>query len=247
LTIAERAERISRNIKTWPLRVGVFGAEPWSEGMREEIERRLGIKAHEAYGLTEMGGPGVAFTCSERHLHINEDHYLAEIIDPDTGDPKPYGEQGELVFTALQREAMPLIRFRTKDISVLTREKCACGRSLLIMKKITGRYDDMLIISGVNVFPSQIESVIMEVEEIEPNYLIRVKEKGYLSALALEVEAKEDFYANGQDALSDLASKASRKIQQTIGIHVDVTIVPFNTIPRSEGKAVRVIDERTKR
>ncbi|MBW2051979.1 MAG: phenylacetate--CoA ligase [Deltaproteobacteria bacterium] len=247
LTIAERAEKMGLNIKTWPLKAGVFGAEPWSEAMRLEIENRMGIVAHEAYGLTEMGGPGVAFTCSEHRLHINEDHFFPEIIDPETGNSLPEGKQGELVFTALRRQAMPLVRFRTRDISTLKREKCACGRTLIVMEKITGRFDDMLIISGVNVFPSQVESVIMEFEEMEVHYLLRVRQKGYLSSLAVEVEAKEEVYGGGQEALDNLSEKLYKRIQQVIGIHVPVTIVPYNTIARSEGKAQRVIDEREKK
>jgi phenylacetate-CoA ligase len=247
LTLAEKADQLGLNIKTWPLRVGVFGAEPWSEAMRHEIENRLGIAAHEAYGLTEMGGPGVAFTCSEHVLHVNEDHFYPEIIDPETGRVLPEGEQGELVFTALRRRAMPLIRFRTRDISRIRHEPCACGRTLAIMDKITGRYDDMLIISGVNVFPSQIESVIMEFPEMEAQYLLRVRSRGYLSSLGVEVEAREDVYRAGPEKLGALAEKVSRRIQQVIGIHVPVTIVPFDTIVRSEGKAQRVIDERDKR
>ena len=247
LTIAERADRMRLNVKTWPLRVGVFGAEPWSEAMRREIENRLGIAAHEAYGLTEMGGPGVAFTCDQYKLHVNEDHFYPEIIDPNTGALVPDGQQGELVFTALKRRAMPLIRFRTRDISVLKREICSCGRTLVTMEKITGRYDDMLIISGVNVFPSQIESVIMEFPEMESHYLLRIRSKGYLSMLAVEAEARADVYEGGEDKLAELAQTVAQRIQQVIGIHVPVTIVPFNTIARSEGKAQRVVDERDKK
>ena len=244
LTIAERAEKMGLDIKNWPLKLGIFGAEPWSVAMRKEIEERMGIKAHEAYGLTEMMGPGVAFSCPEYNLHVNEDHIYPEIIDPVTEEPLPLGTQGELVFTALQRRAMPLIRYRTKDITTLHRTKCACGRSLVILEKITGRYDDMLIISGVNVFPSQIESIIMEFPEMEPHYLLRVHKKGYLDALSVEVEAKEELYAQDQSVLDQLGRKVSTHIQQVIGINVPVTIVPLNSIARSEGKAKRVIDER---
>lgn len=244
LTIAERAEKLDMDVRNWPLRVGSFGAEPWTVAMRKEIEERLGIKAHECYGLTEMMGPGVAFSCPEYRLHINEDHVYPEIIDPITEDPVPYGQQGELVFTALQRRAMPLIRYRTKDITTLHREKCACGRTLVVLEKITGRYDDMLIISGVNVFPSQLEACIMDMPEMEPHYLIRVFKKGYLDALSLEVETKEDLYGQGQEFLNGLAKKLTDHIHQVIGINVPVTIAPFNSIPRSEGKAKRVIDER---
>lgn len=244
LTIAERAEKLGMDIKNWPLKLGCFGAEPWSPAMRKEIEDRMGIKAFEAYGLTEMMGPGVAFSCPEYNLHINEDHAYPEIIDPVTEEPLPLGQQGELVFTAVQRRAMPLIRYRTKDITSLRREKCACGRTLITLEKITGRFDDMLIISGVNVFPSQIESIIMEFDEMEPHYLLRVFKKGYLDALSVEAEAKEDFYGQGQDALDTLGKKVSQHIQQIVGINVPVTIAPYNSIARSEGKAKRVIDER---
>ena len=246
LTIAERAEKMGLDIRKWPIRVGSFGAEPWTPAMRKEIEERMGIKAHEAYGLTEMMGPGVAFSCSEYNLHINEDHVYPEIIDPLTDEPLPDGQQGELVFTALQRRAMPLIRYRTKDITRLRREKCACGRTLITLEKITGRYDDMLIISGVNVFPSQVEAVIMEFPEIEPHYLLRVFKKGYLDSLKLEVETEESAYAKGSEFLGNLAKQVNHRIMQVIGINVPVTIAPFNSIPRSEGKAKRVIDERNK-
>jgi phenylacetate-CoA ligase len=244
LTIAERAEKMGMDIKNWPIKIGIFGAEPWSVAMRKEIEERMGIKANEAYGLTEMMGPGVAFSCPEYKLHINEDHIYPEIIDPVTEEPLPLGTQGELVFTALQRRAMPLIRYRTKDITTLHRAKCACGRSLVILEKITGRYDDMLIISGVNVFPSQIESIIMEFSELEPHYLLRVYKKGYLDALSVEVEAKEELYTQEQSVLDQLGRNVSTHINQVIGINVPVTIVPLNSIARSEGKAKRVIDER---
>ncbi len=171
LTIVEQAEELGADISTLPLKIGVFGAEPWSEAMRQEIEGRMGVKAMEVFGLTELGGPGVAFDCEAQDgLHINEDHYLAEIIDPQTLEPLPLGKKGELVFTALQRRAMPLIRYRTKDISRLRRETCACGRTFLKMDKVFGRTDDMLIISGVNVFPSQVESLLLDIEEVEPQY-----------------------------------------------------------------------------
>ncbi|MBU2550901.1 MAG: phenylacetate--CoA ligase [Proteobacteria bacterium] len=244
LTIAERAEKMGVAFRQLPLRIGCFGAEPWTSAMRKEIEDRMGIKAHEAYGLTEMMGPGVAFSCPEYHLHINEDHIFPEIIDPITEEPVEPGQQGELVFTAIQRRAMPLIRYRTKDITTLRRDKCACGRTLITMDKVTGRFDDMLIISGVNVFPSQIEAMIMDFPEMEPHYLIRVFKKGYLDNLTVEAEAKEDVYGRGQGALDELRQKISAHIHQTIGINVPVTIAPFNSIARSEGKAKRVIDER---
>ena len=244
LTIAEKAERMGVDVKSLPLRVGSFGAEPWTPKMREEIEKRMGISAQEAYGLTEMMGPGVAFSCEARNLHINEDHCYPEVIDPETLEPLPLGEAGELVFTALQRRAMPLIRYRTKDITRLVRTKCECGRTLITMDKITGRDDDMLIISGVNVFPSQVESVIMEFADMEPHYQIRVRKKGYLDVMLVEAEAKQGVYDAGKEAVAGLADRISDRILQVIGIKVPVNVVPMNSIPRSEGKAKRVIDER---
>ncbi|MBF0526809.1 MAG: phenylacetate--CoA ligase, partial [Deltaproteobacteria bacterium] len=177
LTIAERAHRMGVDFKNSPLRVGSFGAEPWTVAMREEIQAQLGIAAHEAYGLTELMGPGVAFSCEAFKLHINEDHAYPEIIDSETGKSLPLGHQGELVFTSLQRRAMPMIRYRTKDITRLNRETFTCGRTLITMDKITGRADDMLIITGVNVFPSQVEAVILEFPEMQPIYQIRVMKK----------------------------------------------------------------------
>ncbi len=195
LTIAERAEEMGVKVRDLPLRVGVFGAEPWTVEMRKEIEQRMGIKAQEAYGLTEFGGPGTAFDCVEQNgLHINEDHFIVEIIDPVTMEVLPLGAKGEMVITAIQREAMPLIRYRTRDITTLRREKCSCGRTLLKMNKIFGRSDDMLIIGGVNVFPSQIESILLEVKEVEPQYVIYVRKKGYLDQLHLDVEARKETY-----------------------------------------------------
>ncbi len=247
LTIAERAERMGIDFKNLPLRIGSFGAEPWSVEMRNEIEERMGIAAHEAYGLTELMGPGVAFTCEYRKLHMNEDHVYAEVIDPETEQPAPMGEAGEMVLTSLQRRAMPMIRYRTKDITRLVREKCACGRTLIQMEKVTGRDDDMLIITGVNVFPSQVESVLMEFKEIEPHYMIRVRKKGYLDVMLVEVEARREVYDAGHKRLEDLGKQVSARIQQVIGINVPVMIVPYDTIPRSEGKAKRIIDERNAR
>ena len=200
LTIAERAEEMKIDIKSLPLRVGIFGAEPWSQQMRLEIEERMGIKAMEAYGLTELSGPGVSFDCKAQDgLHVNEDHFLPEIVDPQSLEPLPLGETGELVFTSLQRRAMPMIRYRTKDITRLRREKCACGRTLIKMDKVFGRTDDMLIISGVNVFPSQIEALLLEIEEVEPQYRLVVRKKGHLDQLAVQVEGKKAVYEAGDE------------------------------------------------
>jgi phenylacetate-CoA ligase len=247
LTIAERAKELGTDIRSLPLKIGIFGAEPWSGSMRQEIEDRMGIKAMEAYGLTELGGPGVAFDCEAQDgLHINEDHYLAEIVDPQTLEPLPLGEKGELVFTALQRRAMPIIRYRTKDITSLRREPCACGRTFLKMNKVFGRTDDMLIISGVNVFPSQIESLLLEVEEVEPQYRMIVRKKGYLDQLTIQVEGKADVYAAGEKKQFEVEGKIAAHIRGSMGISVEVELVEPKFIARSEGKALRVVDERPK-
>jgi phenylacetate-CoA ligase len=245
LTIAERAEEMGVKVRDLPLRVGVFGAEPWTVEMRKEIEQRMGIKAQEAYGLTEFGGPGTAFDCVEQNgLHINEDHFIVEIIDPVTTEVLPLGTKGEMVITAIQREAMPLIRYRTRDITTLRREKCSCGRTLLKMNKIFGRTDDMLIIGGVNVFPSQIESLLLDVKEVEPQYVIYVRKKGYLDQLHLDVEARKETYDAGPQKIAEVEKMMEAKIRGTVGIGIKIRLVPPKAITRSEGKAKRVIDER---
>jgi len=245
LTIAERAEEMGVKVRDLPLRVGVFGAEPWTVEMRTEIEQRMGIKAQEAYGLTEFGGPGTAFDCVEQNgLHINEDHFIVEIIDPVTTEVLPLGAKGEMVITAIQREAMPLIRYRTRDITTLRREKCSCGRTLLKMNKIFGRSDDMLIIGGVNVFPSQIESLLLDVKEVEPQYVIYVRKKGYLDQLHLDVEARKETYDAGPQKIAEVEKMMEAKIRGTMGIGIKIRLVPPKAITRSEGKAKRVIDER---
>jgi len=247
LTIAEQAEAMKIDVKKLPLRVGVFGAEPWTVAMRKEIEERLGIKAMEAFGLTELGGPGASFDCEAQDgLHINEDHFLAEIVDPATLEPLPIGEQGELVLTSLQRRAMPMLRYRTKDITKLRRETCSCGRTLIKMNKITGRSDDMLIISGVNVFPSQIESLLLDIEEVEPQYMLIVRKKGYLDQLIVKVEAKKEAYEAGPQKRTDVEKKIQRHIKSIMGVTVDVNLLEPKLLTRSEGKAKRVIDERPK-
>ncbi len=244
LTISEKAKELGVDIRNLPLRIGAFGAEPWSDEMRQEIEKRLGIKAHEAYGLTELMGPGVAFSCSAYNLHINEDHILPEIIDPDTGKPLPLGTEGELVLTSLQREAMPMIRYRTKDITTLRREKCACGRTLITMERVKRRSDDMKIVNGVNIFPSQIESVIMESQKVEPFYQIILRKKGYLDTMIVEVEARKEIYEAGKK-VEETEKMLAKRIKDIIGIGAQVIIVPQNSLPRSEGKAKRLIDERS--
>jgi phenylacetate-CoA ligase len=245
LAIAERAHEMGVKIRDLPLRIGCFGAEPWTIEMRKEIEQRLGIKAMEAYGLTEFGGPGTAFDCIEQNgLHINEDHFIAEIVDPVTGDVLPLGTKGELVFTAIQREAMPMIRYRTRDITTLRRVTCECGRTLIKMDKIYGRSDDMLIIGGVNVFPSQIESLLLDIPEIEPQYVIIIRKKGYLDQLHIDVEAKRETYEGGPQKIAAVEKKVEAKIRGIIGLGVKIRLVPPKAITRSEGKAKRVIDER---
>ncbi len=248
LTIAERAEEIGMPVKDLRVRVGLFGAEPWTLAMRSEIEERMGIKATNNYGLTELGGPGVAFECVEARdgMHINEDHFIAEIIDPITLQPLPLGEKGELVLTAVQRRAMPLLRFRTKDITSLTREKCPCGRTLVKMGRIVGRTDDMLIINGVNVFPSQIESLLKDIPEVEIQYLIVVRKKKHLDELNLKVEARREVYEAGPEKIAEIAKKIDDYIKGIMGIRVLVELAAPKTLKRSEGKAVRVIDERPK-
>jgi phenylacetate-CoA ligase len=247
LTIAERAEELKVNCRDLPVRVGIFGAEPWTAQMRQEIEERLGIKAQEAYGLTELCGPGVAFDAEDQNgLYINEDHFLAEIVDPQTLEPVAEGEKGELVFTSLQRRAMPMIRYRTKDITRLWRETGYEGRTFVRMEKITGRSDDMLIISGVNVFPSQIESLLLDIDEVEPQYRIVVRKKGYLDQLVVQVEGKKNIYEAGEDRRHEVEGKIAAHIKGNIGVSAEVDLVEHKFIARSEGKALRVVDERPK-
>ncbi|MBW1615146.1 MAG: phenylacetate--CoA ligase [Deltaproteobacteria bacterium] len=247
LTIAERAEEMNVDIRKLPIKIGIFGAEPWTMEMRKEIEERMGIEAMDIYGLTELCGPGVAYNCSEKNgLHINEDHFIAEVIDPNTLEPLPLGEKGELVFTAIQRKAMPLLRYRTKDITSLSREKCSCGRTLVKMERISGRSDDMLIIKGVNVFPSQIESLLLDIPEVEPQYRLIVKKSGYLNYLTVQVETKKEIFKKGKPTLHQIENKIMYHIEQSIGIKVKTELMEPKSIERSEGKAQRIIDESVK-
>ena len=247
LTIAEKAEDMKVDVRSLPLKVGVFGAEPWTVPMRKEIEDRMGIRANEAYGLTELCGPGVAYDAEDQEgLYINEDHFLAEVVDPQTLEPLPAGEKGELVLTALQRRAMPMIRYRTKDITRLWREPGSEGRTFIRMDKIYGRSDDMLIISGVNVFPSQIEALLLEIEEVEPQYRLVVRKKGYLDQLTVQVEGKKEIYSAGKDRCHEVEGRISAHIKGMMGIGVEVELVEPKFIARSEGKALRVVDERPK-
>lgn len=247
LTMAERAEEMGIPIRELPLRVGVFGAEPWTEAMRQEIEQRMGIRALDIYGLTELGGPGMGYECEAKSgLHINEDHFIAEVIDPVTLEPLPLGERGELVLTAIQRRAMPLLRYRTKDITTLRREQCPCGCTFVKMDRITGRSDDMLIINGVNVFPSQVEALLKDIPEIELQYVLVVRKKKHLDDLFLRVEVRREIHEAGAEKLSEVERKVATHIKEMLGLSVRIELLAPKTLARSEGKAVRIIDERPK-
>ncbi|TAN79536.1 MAG: phenylacetate--CoA ligase [Magnetospirillum sp.] len=242
LNIAEVAEREGIDLAGGPLRVAVFGAEPWSEGMRAEIDRRLGLRAQDTYGLSEIMGPGVAAECAARDgLHGWEDHFLFEVVDPDTLEPLPPGEAGELVITTLTKQALPMVRYRTRDITRFNLTPCGCGRSHGRLMRITGRSDDMLIIRGVNVYPSQVESVLVGFGGIEPHYQLVVSRQGAMDSLAVEVEA-DPLLAD--DAYGSTAAQVRHHIKSMIGVTCDVALVPPGGIPRSLGKAVRVKDLR---
>jgi phenylacetate-CoA ligase len=230
-----------------PVRVAFLGAEPWTNELRLQIEAGLGVAALDIYGLSEMGGPGVAYECLRKGgMHVNEDHYLAEIVDPETLRPLPFGEVGELVFTTLTREAQPLIRYRTRDLCSLISEPCECGRTHVRMSKPIGRSDDMLIIRGVNVFPSQIEEVLMSIPEIEPHYQIVVDRKGYLDVIEVWVEVGEDLFAETMGDLERFQRSVQARIFNVLNIQVAVKLKEPRAIQRSEGKAVRVVDRRKK-
>ena len=226
------------------LKAGIFGAEAWSEEMRRDIEKQLGIKAYDIYGLTETSGPGVAFECSEQTgMHINEDHFIAEIIDPETGEVLPEGSKGELVFTSITKEAFPLLRYRTKDICVLSREKCSCGRTLVKMSKPMGRSDDMLIVKGVNVFPSQIEAVLLE-QGYPANYQIIVDRVKHSDTLEVQVEMTPENFSDSLAKISEMEKSLIDALKTMLGIYAKVKLVAPKSIARSEGKAVRIIDKR---
>jgi phenylacetate-CoA ligase len=229
------------------LKCGLFGAEPWSESMRKEIEKKLKISAIDIYGLSEVIGPGVSSECIEEKsgLHIFEDHFIPEIIDPATGRRLPYGEAGELVFTTVTKEAFPVLRYRTRDISRLIPTPCRCGRTLVRMERISGRTDDMLIIRGVNVFPSQIESILMGAEGVEPHYQLIVSRAGSLDELEVQVEVNERIFSDAVKGLESLSRRIEHDIKDLLGVSTKVKLVEPKTIQRSEGKAKRVIDKRT--
>ena len=246
LYLAEVAAEMGIDFKTLKFKSGIFGAEPWSEAMRGEIERKLHLAAIDIYGLSEVIGPGVAVECIEakKGLHIFEDHFIPEIIDPATGEVLPHGQMGELVFTSITKEAFPVIRYRTRDITSLYPEPCICGRTHIRMGRVSGRSDDMLIIRGVNVFPSQIESVLMEVQGVEPHYQLVVDREGNLDILTVMVELGEQAFSDEVKKLQDLEKKIGRNIKDYLGVSAKVKLVEPKTIARSEGKAQRVIDKR---
>ncbi|MFC1864215.1 phenylacetate--CoA ligase family protein [Chloroflexota bacterium] len=245
LIINETALEMGVDLRDTKLRLGLFGAEPWSEQMKNDIEEKLGIMAVNSYGLTEVIGPGVSMECSYQcGMHIAEDHFLVEIIDPQTGEQLPYGEEGELIITSLTKEAQPVLRFRTKDITSLNPEPCACGRTLARMSRIKGRTDDMLVIRGVNVFPSQIESVLLDVKGVEPHYLVVVDRKNVFSSGELEiwVEVSEAVFSDEMQKMENLEKKLRAEMDSVLGISAQIKLVEPRTIARSEGKVKRVVD-----
>lgn len=242
--LGESAEKAGIDTSKLPLRAGIFGAEPWTEEMRQSIEKSLNIKAYDIYGLTEICGPGVAFECSEQKgMHVNEDHFIIEIINPETGEPVPDGEKGEIVFSSITKKAFPLLRFRTKDIGVITHEKCACGRTFVRMSKPLGRVDDMLIVRGVNLFPSQIETVLLK-ENYSPNYQIIVDRHGSLDSFEVNIEMNEEHFSDKPSDIIKMEKSLENEFKSALGIKPKVNLVSPDTIPRSEGKAVRVVDKR---
>ena len=246
LNLAEVMEEEGIDPAALRLKCGLFGAEPWSESMRGEIEKKLKVNALDIYGLSEVIGPGVASECIEEKsgLHIFEDHFIAEIINPSTGKVLPYGEAGELVFTTITKEAFPVIRYRTRDISRLTVSPCSCGRTHVRMDRISGRTDDMLIIRGVNVFPSQIESVLMTIDGVEPHYQLIISREGSLDLLEVQVEVGETIFSDEIKGLETLSKRIEHEIKDLLGVSTKVKLVEPKTIQRSEGKAKRVIDKR---
>lgn len=243
--IAETMQQMGVDPSSLKLRAGIFGAEPWTEAMRRRIEEMMRIKAYDIYGMSELMGPGVAYECSAQDgMHINEDHFIVEVIDPETGEPVPDGEKGELVFTCISKEALPLIRYRTRDISAVTREKCSCGRTFLRMKKPQGRTDDMLIIRGVNVFPSQVESVLLGFDFVTPNYQITVSREGALDSVSIDVEMAAGVAFDTVREVESRARMLRSAIEQVLNIAATVRLVPPGTLERSEGKARHVVDTR---
>lgn len=245
LHIAETIKNEGIDPSTLHLKAGLFGAEPWTDEMRAQIEQYLNLKAYDIYGLSEISGPGVAYDCEcQNGMHVNEDHFIIEIIDPDTLEVLPEGETGEVVFTCITKEALPLIRYRTRDIASVTYEKCGCGRTFARMSKPKGRTDDMLIIRGVNVFPSQIESAILAAANIEPNYMIYVDRKNNLDSLEIKIEMDPGAFTDNIRGVEALGAKIRASVESTLGISAKITFVEPQSLPRFEGKAKRVIDSR---
>jgi len=248
LYLAEALAEAGIKTQDLKLRVGILGAEPWSEAMRAEIEAKLGIKAIDIYGLSEILGPGVGIECIEAQngLHIWEDHFIPEIIDPVTGEVLPYGEKGELVITTITKEGIPMIRYRTRDITRILPEPCVCGRTHVRLERLSGRTDDMLIIRGVNVFPSQIESVLCNIEGVEPHYQLIVDRDGNLDTLEVQVEVNEQVFSDEIKVMQGLNNEIRKQIKDLLGITCKIRLVEPKTIARSEGKAQRVVDRRQK-
>ncbi|PTX63327.1 phenylacetate-CoA ligase [Melghirimyces profundicolus] len=253
LSLAETMEEMGVDPRSTTLEYGIFGAEPWSEEMRRTLEEKWGIDALDIYGLSEVIGPGVSMECPKAKdgLHIAEDHFLPEVVDPETGDPLPDGAYGELVFTSLTKEALPVLRYRTGDIASLIREPCRCGRTHTRMSRIKGRIDDMLIIRGVNVFPSEMEAVVLEEKEVAPHYRLVVTKEGTMDRLTLEVEISEDLLRSteghfdpGHERCGQVCNRLQQRLKELLGITTEVSLKEPKSIPRSEGKAVRVIDRR---
>lgn len=245
LYLAEEGQKMGLDFKRMPLKAGIFGAEPWSERMRRQLEEKLDLVALDIYGLSEIMGPGVAMECPAKEgMHIFEDHFIPEIIDPETGEVLPPGEEGELVITTITKEAFPLLRYRTRDITRFNPEPCPCGRTHRRIRRITGRTDDMLIIRGVNVFPSQVESVLLEFGEAAPHYLLVVDRKSNLDRLEVWVEVSGRFFSDQVRHLEELESRLRERIESVLGISAAIRLVEPNTIPRSEGKAKRIVDRR---
>ena len=248
LYLAETMEKLGITKDQIKLRTGAFGAEPWTEGMRQEIQQRLGLKGYNIYGLSEIMGPSVSYECDEQNgSHINEDHFFPEIINPVTLEPLPYGQTGELVFTTLTKEGMPLLRYRTRDLCSLMEGRCSCGRTNVRMTSIEGRSDDMLIIRGINVFPSQVESVVLTMEEIAPRYMLVVDRVNNLDTLMVQVELRQEYFNATMDtpaAIDELSKKLAAKLKSVLSIAAKVQLKAPGTIERSQGKSTRVIDNR---
>lgn len=243
--LGESLKEMGYDPKEFHLKSGCFGAEPWTEEMREKLEELFDINAYNIYGLTEIAGPGVAFECSAKNgMHINEDHVIAEIVDPATGEPLPYGESGELVFTTITKTGMPMIRYRTHDICVLDETPCSCGRTHVRMSRITGRTDDMLVIRGVNVFPSQIEEVLLKIPGVAPHYMLVVDRKNSTDRLEIQVELTDEIFSDTVADIEKIQNKISEQVKSVVGISAVIKLVPPKSIPRSEGKAKRIIDNR---